>query len=92
MRFKGVTGKSGALKGGFVIGREMMTCCIEDIRMAGLACVWDGELPQTGRWIVITAKIEVRKHKAYGGKMGPVMHVLTIDPATEPEQPIATFY
>ena len=92
VRFKGVTGTSGALQGGFIIGREMMTCCIEDIRMAGLACLWNGPLPQTGRWVVITAKIGVQKHKVYGGKVGPVLRVLTLDPATEPEQPVATFY
>ncbi len=92
VRFKGVTGRSGELKGGFVIGRQVMTCCVQDIRMAGLACLWDGPQPQVGRWIVITAKIEVRKHRAYGGRVGPVLKVLSVDPASEPDQPVATFY
>ena len=93
VKFKGVCGNSAALKGSdFVIGRQLMTCCVEDIRMAGLVCEWKGQKPDTGRWAVITAKIAIKKNPAYGSKPGPVLIVSDIVPAKEPEQPVATFY
>ena len=93
VRFKGVSGNSTTLKGGdFVIGRQIMTCCIEDIRMAGLVCEWKGEKPKTGSWLTIKAKITIKKSPAYGNKPGPVLIVSDVQPASEPEQPVATFY
>ena len=92
VRFKGICGKSGALKDGFVIGRQIMTCCVEDIRMGGLACLWDGKQPESGSWVWVTAEITIRKHKVYGGKQGPVLKVSKIEKAAPPVEPVCTFY
>ncbi|MGE4484621.1 MAG: GTPase [Oscillospiraceae bacterium] len=78
----------------FVFGRRMMTCCIQDIRFAGFACIWNaekmGELDDQ-QWITLTAKIKLEKHRAYG-KKGPVFHVVSAERAAVPEQEVATFY
>ena len=79
-------------EGTFVFGRQLMTCCVEDIRFAGLAAKYDriAEL-ENEKWYEITAKVENRFSKLYG-KRGPVFHVEQIAPTVAPEQPVATFY
>ncbi len=76
----------------FVFGRQLMTCCVEDIRFAGLAARYDriAELTNEG-WYTITAKVESRFSKVYN-RRGPVFTVESIEPAAAPEQPVATFY
>lgn len=93
VKFKGITGVSTALSGGdFVIGRQVMTCCVDDIQMAGLACRWNGPRPARRQWKMITAKIKIEESPAYGGKIGPVLLVTAMDNADEPYDPVATFY
>ncbi len=93
VRFKAITANSSRLpKGTFVVGRQLMTCCVEDIQMAGLACEKPGKKPEPKQWLTITAKIDIAKSSAYGSKIGPVMHVMSIEPAEAPEQEIATFF
>ncbi len=93
VRVKGVTGSAvGLFGGGFIIGREVMTCCVEDIQMAGLVCEWNGPRPAKGSWVWVTASINIQKHQAYGKKTGPVLKVQKIESAEEPEQTVATFY
>lgn len=92
VQFKGITGRSSVLDDGFVIGRQIMSCCVEDIRMGGLACLWDGKQPQSGSWVRVTAKISVKKHKVYGNKMGPVLEVSKVEKAAPPVEPVCTFY
>ncbi len=92
VRFKGVTGTSELLKDGFVIGRQVMTCCVEDIQMAGLACRGAEKQPAKGSWIMLTAKVSMEKVKIYGNKTGPVMNVQSIEKAAPPVQEVATFY
>lgn len=78
-------------KGCFVIGRHLMTCCVDDITFAGLVCRYNGVLPEPEKWMTITAKISVEQHPAYG-RRGPVLDVVAIEPAQKPEQEVATFY
>ena len=76
----------------FIVGRQLMTCCVEDITFAGLICEYIGDPPvKNGEWITITAKIEIKKHRAYG-KKGPVLTVISTEPAEPPQQEVATFY
>jgi len=96
VRVKGIADKTVKLpKNSFVFGRRLMTCCVQDIRFAGLACVWDDEKKLSElddrRWITLTAQIRIERHKAYG-KKGPVLHVVSAVPAPVPEQEVATFY
>lgn len=75
-----------------VVGRHVMTCCAEDIQFSGLVLQWknDGSV-QNRDWVRVTAKIALRYHKIYRGK-GPVLTAISVEPAQEPEQEVATFY
>ena len=65
----------------FVVGRHVMTCCVEDIQFAGLVC----------SWMTLTAEIHFKFSRAYG-KKGPVLTYLSHEPCEAPEQAVATFY
>ena len=76
----------------FVIGRQVMTCCVEDITFAGMVASFSGAamLPQKD-WVVVTAVIHVREHKLYG-RRGPVLEITKLEKSEAPDQPVATFY
>lgn len=79
-------------KGTIGIGRKIMTCCIEDITFCWLVGLWDEPLDLTQpKWVNITAEIKFQKHKLYRSK-GPVLHILSLEPAQAPEKEVATFY
>ena len=93
VRVKGITGASGMLEGSdFVFGRMVMTCCVEDIRIAALACEWHGVKPAKRSWVTVTAKVHIGKSPAYGSKPGPILIVSKIEGAEPPEEEVATFY
>lgn len=78
-------------KGTFVVGRRIMTCCIEDTEFAGLICRGaEPDAVRDGDWILLTAKLQNRYHKAYG-RRGPVLTALSLEHCDAPEQPVATF-
>lgn len=93
VKFKGIVAKNSDMpKGSFVIGRHVMTCCADDITYSGIVCDWSGAETLSQRdWIMITAKIELKKHKMYG-KKGPVLTVSEVIRTSAPEQELATFY
>ena len=93
VQFKGIIACDGKLpKDTFVIGRHIMTCCADDIQYGGTVAVWsNAHTLQSRDWAVITAEIAFEHNKAYRGK-GPVLHILTLQPAQPPEQQVATFY
>ena len=76
----------------FVFGRQLMTCCVEDIRFAGLAAKY-GQIDRLENegWYEITATVENRFSKLYG-KRGPVFNITSISPTSAPAQPVAAFY
>ncbi len=75
----------------FVIGRPVMTCCVDDIAFKGILCLRRSKFMKNGDWIVLTAKIQIEKHKLYNGK-GPVLYLEDYSVTSEPEDPVATFY
>lgn len=76
----------------FIVGRHVMTCCVQDIQFAGLVCQWDkADTVNDDSWIVLTAKINFKFHRAYS-KKGPVLTYIDSEPCDAPEQPVATFY
>lgn len=78
--------------GSFLFGRQLMTCCVEDITFAGLLCTgYDTKNLKDNQWVEITAKIAIKNTKIYD-KKGPVFTVLSLQPGTPPEQEVATFY
>ncbi len=75
----------------FIIGRPVMTCCVDDISFKGILCCNRSKLLRNGDWIVLTADIKVEKHKLYQGK-GPVLYLKDFSVTSEPQEPVATFY
>ena len=75
----------------FIVGRPLMTCCADDIRFAGLACEWSETNALTSRdWALVTASISVRKHECYG-RVGPVLHGISVEKCAAPEREVASF-
>ena len=93
VKFKGLVATDKRLPAGnVVVGRHVMTCCEADIEYSGLACVVPLTLNlQTRDWIVVTAKVEYKKHYVYKGK-GPVLTAIAAEKTTPPEEQLATFY
>jgi uncharacterized repeat protein (TIGR03943 family) len=90
--FLGSVEKNDKLAGkGFVIGRQIMTCCADDIAYGGLLCEDGGELVKQGDWVRLTAKITVKNCKLYGRK-GPVLSLLSVTPEKAPDELVVTFY
>ncbi len=92
VKFKAVVKKDPSVKNLIVAGRQVMTCCIEDTKLAGFLC----ETPEAstlsdGEWILLTAKINVKFHKIYKRK-GPVLVAQTIEKTSAPDEIIAKFY
>ena len=78
--------------GCFIIGRPLMTCCVDDIRFAGLICEWPEATQLVSRsWVTLTASIAVRRHDCYD-RVGPVLRGLNVETAQAPEDEVATFY
>ena len=76
----------------FIAGRDLMTCCVEDIRLAAIACRNpNGVSFEDGAWYNVEGTLEIRFSKAYG-KKGPVLTVEKMEKSDPPEQPVATFY
>jgi len=76
----------------FAAGRHIMTCCVDDISYGAVLCEWTkAQNLKTRDWVIVTAKINVKYHAIYGEK-GPVLRVLSAEPAEVPAQEVATFY
>ncbi len=76
----------------FVVGRHVMTCCVEDIQFAGLVCQWDkADTVKDDSWMILTARINFKFNRAYG-KKGPVLTYIDSEPCEAPAQDVATFY
>ena len=79
-------------KGSFVVGRHVMTCCVEDIQFAGLVCQWDkADTVKDDTWMILTARMNFKFSRAYGRK-GPVLTYVSHEPCERPEKDVATFY
>ena len=93
LRGKAVT-RSRSLKAGyFYFGRDVMTCCANDIRFIPLAAEWgDTAALKNLGWYTLTARVDVRTlPNVYDGP-GPVLHAEKLEPSEAPEQEVATFY
>ncbi len=76
----------------FIIGRQVMTCCVDDITFAGLVANFKETPTLTQRsWVEITAEIQLQTHPLYG-RRGPVLDIVSLQPATPPENEVATFF
>ena len=76
----------------FIVGRHVMTCCVEDIQFAGYVCNWDGaETMKDDTWIILTARMNWKFSRAYN-KKGPVLTYIEHEECEPPADPVATFY
>ena len=76
----------------FVVGRHVMTCCVEDIQFAGLVCQWErADTVRDDSWMILTARIQFKFNRAYG-KRGPVLSYIASERCEAPAQDVATFY
>ena len=73
-------------------GRQIMTCCVEDIQYCWMAAQFSGTPAVKERsWAMLSAKVKLQKHKLYRSK-GPVLFVTDAQPCSPPEKEVATFY
>lgn len=78
--------------GSFILGRQLMTCCVDDITFAGMVCTgYDTDKLKDDQWVEVTAKIAIKHNRVYN-KKGPVLGVVSLEAGTPPEQTVATFY
>ena len=93
LKFKGVVARDEKLPNDtFIVGRQVMNCCAEDIQYCGIACDWyKGYTLKTNDWVIVTAKLSVGNHKLYRSK-GPYLTTICVEKSTSPEEPVATFY
>lgn len=93
VKFKALVANDPRLpKNTTVLGRHVMTCCVDDIQYAGVvANLPEGKNLKTREWVTVTAEVKIEKHKLYRDK-GPVLYVRSTDFAVPPVQEVATFY
>ena len=93
VRYKGLCANNMRLpKDTFLAGRHIMTCCEADIAYCPLVCKWDrAKSVRHKSWGIVEGTIHEKFSNIYG-KKGPILTVHSFEPATEPEQPVATFY
>ena len=93
VKFKGIVANDPRLpKNETVIGRHIMTCCVDDIQYGGMICVFKTPVNiKTRDWITVKGTVKIEKHKLYQAK-GPVLYVENTEFAVKPQQDVATFY
>ena len=75
----------------FVPGRFAMTCCADDISFMGMLCKSNTEILFNDKdWVTVTAKIRREFLKEYRGK-GPVLHLISAEKSTKPEDDLVYF-
>jgi len=93
IKFKGIVANDPRLeKNQTIIGRHIMTCCVDDIQYGGLICKFKNQSNlKTRDWITVKGTIKIEKHSLYKNK-GPVLYVEATEFAVKPNQEVATFY
>ena len=93
VKFKGIAATDPRLPSNqIILGRHIMTCCEADIAYCPLVCKWDrAKSVKHKSWGIVEGRINEKFSNIYG-KKGPVISINSFEPATEPEQPVATFY
>lgn len=92
LKMKGLVARDKALpETSFAFGRMVMTCCAEDTSFHGLVAVGKEKVAfKNGEWVLLTATLKKEKTAIYNGA-GPVLHVISVEKAVPPENPVATF-
>ncbi len=93
VKFKGLVAHDNRLpQNSVVIGRPIMTCCVDDIQYGGLISIFKtNSIPNNEEWVTVKGTIKIEKHKLYR-QQGPVLYVESTEFAVAPKQVVATFY
>lgn len=96
VKFKGMAAVSNKVPKGFiVIGRYIMTCCVDDIAYDGFALKTNNLIQgvKIKDWLIVTARVGYEYNDVYR-QQGPVLFAEKIErcPALPPEETVATFY
>ncbi len=93
VKFKGLVATDERLDAkSIVIGRPIMTCCVDDIQYGGLISIFKtNSTPKNEEWVTVKGTIKIEKHKLYRTQ-GPVLYVESTEFAVAPKQVVATFY
>ncbi|MDD6980976.1 MAG: TIGR03943 family protein [Clostridia bacterium] len=93
VRFLGVIARSNDMDTKtMAVGRQIMTCCAADIAYRPLIARYPKAAScVNGSWVTVTGKLKVEPSPYYDGP-GPVLYVTSVTPASEPENPVATYY
>ena len=80
-------------KSEIIVGRQIMTCCEDDIAFKGLLCKTQKATDfAQGEWVNLTAKISFEKHRVYKSEKGPVLTEISIEKTNAPEKPVADMF
>jgi len=92
VRFRAKIMKSRRLPSNeFIPGRNVMTCCAEDIRFVGYVCKADfAGLLKPRQWVWLTAEIRYEYQKEYGEE-GPVLYAKNYELTGPPEEDTVYF-
>ena len=93
IKVKGIVATDSRLPSTSVIlGRHVMTCCIDDVQYSGFICVFK-QPPKlkTRDWITVKGTLKIEQSKLYR-QAGPVLYVESTEFAVPPKQELATFY
>ncbi len=93
VKFKGLVAHDDRLPANsIVIGRPIMTCCVDDIQYGGLISIFKtNSVPKNEEWVTVKGTVKIEKHKLYR-QQGPVLYVESTEFAVAPKQIVATFY
>ncbi len=93
VKFKGLVADDDRLpSNSVVIGRPIMTCCVDDIQYGGLISIFKTNVtPKNEEWVTVKGTIKIEKHRLYRTE-GPVLYVESTEFAVAPKQVVATFY
>lgn len=93
IKVKGIVATDDRLpKNSVIIGRHVMTCCVDDIQYSGLVCVFKNPPKlKTRDWITVKGTLKIEQTRLYR-QPGPVIYVDTTEFAVPPKQELATFY
>jgi uncharacterized membrane protein YcgQ (UPF0703/DUF1980 family) len=93
IKFRGMVARNEKLaKDELALGRQIMVCCADDVAYSGIVAEHKGaEHYKEGEWLMVTAKIALKKHVLYQSK-GPILKVESLAHTDAPKEEIATFY
>ncbi|MCI5868993.1 MAG: hypothetical protein MR224_05715 [Dorea sp.] len=89
IEFKAQTFRPKGMKDNmFVPVRQIMTCCAADVRYYGYPCKSEKKIEITKRaWVRVRVRFEYESLAAFGSKQ-PVLYLIDMEPADQPEEEV----